>query len=185
MKKPILGSLATAHLSAREKRELSSNSPAEKERSDMLMAWSSSTFGCVFPILLATLLVVGSSAWGQNAPTFTQTVVFGDSLSDDGNVRHVMEDDYFISYPGGDFNYSDGRFTDSSDTDPSSAGFAGTWHEQLAQTFLGLSAPTNSLDGGFDYAFGGATTASGTNERTVINNPFPWGGGDFTLTVDN
>jgi len=35
------------------------------------------------------------------------------------------------------------------------------------------------------YAFGGATTASGTSDRTVINNPFPFGGGDFTLTVDN
>ena len=90
-----------------------------------------------------------------------------------------------LSYPGGDFNYSDGRFTNSSDTDPSSDTYAGTWHEQLGLTFLGLSAATNSLDGGADYAFGGATTASGTSERTVISNPFPFGGGDFTLTVDN
>jgi phospholipase/lecithinase/hemolysin len=129
--------------------------------------------------------MLASSGWSQTAPTFTQTVVFGDSLSDDGNVRHVMEDNYFVGYPGGDFNYSDGRFTDSSDTDPSSTAFAGTWHEQLARDFLGLAAPTNSLDGGFDYAFGGATTASGTIDVTVINNPFPFGGGDFTLTVDN
>ena len=96
-----------------------------------------------------------------------------------------MEDQYFISYPGGFFNYSDGRFTDSSDTDPNSTTYAGTWHEQLAQTFFGLPASTNSLDGGTDYAFGGATTASGTSDRTVISNPFPFGGGDFTLTVDN
>jgi lysophospholipase L1-like esterase len=48
-----------------------------------------------------------------------------------------------------------------------------------------LSDATNSLDGGTDHAFGGATTASGTSDRTVINNPFPFGGGDFTLTVDN
>jgi phospholipase/lecithinase/hemolysin len=124
-------------------------------------------------------------AWAQTAPVFTQVVVFGDSLSDDGNVRHLMEDQYFISYPGGDFNYSDGRFTNSSDTDPSSDLYAGTWHEQLTHTFLGLSDATNSLDGGTDHAFGGATTASGTSDRTVINNPFPFGGGDFTLTVDN
>jgi phospholipase/lecithinase/hemolysin len=96
-----------------------------------------------------------------------------------------MEDQYLLSYPGGDFNYSDGRFTNSSDTDPSSDTYAGTWHEQLGLTFLGLSAATNSLDGGADYAFGGATTASGTSERTVISNPLPFGGGDFTLTVDN
>src|SRR5947207_7623080 len=133
---------------------------------------------------LVTLFLPMSLNWAQTT-SFTQTIVFGDSLSDDGNVRHVMEDQYLVSYPGGDFNYSDGRFTDSSDTDPSSTAYAGTWHEQLARTFLGLPAPTNSLDGGTDYAFGGATTASGTIDVTVINNPFPFGGGDFTLTVDN
>ena len=96
-----------------------------------------------------------------------------------------MEDKYFISYPSGFFNYSDGRFTDSSDTDPNSTSDAGTWHEQLAHTFFGLPASTNSLDGGAEYAFGGATTASGTSDRTAISNPFPWGGGQLSLTVDN
>src|SRR6476660_3081424 len=91
--------------------------------------------------LLILLLVPMSSGWAQSAPVFSQIVVFGDSLSDDGNVRHVMEDNYFISYPGGDFNYSDGRFTNSSDTDPSSDTYAGTWHEQLVRTFLGMAAP--------------------------------------------
>ena len=135
--------------------------------------------------LLAVLLALPASSWAQAAPVFSQIVIFGDSLSDDGNVRNVMEDQYFISYPGGFFNYSDGRFTDSSDTDPSSTTYAGTWHEQLSRTFFGLAASTNSLDGGVDYAFGGATTASGTSERTVISNPFPFGGGEFSLTVDN
>ena len=135
--------------------------------------------------LLAALLALPASGWAQAAPVFSQIVVFGDSLSDDGNVRHIMEDKYFISYPSGFFNYSDGRFTDSSDTDPNSTSYAGTWHEQLAQTFFGLPASTNSLDGGADYAFGGATTASGTSDRTVISNPFPWGGGQLSLTVDN
>ena len=133
---------------------------------------------------LATLFVPLSIGWGQTT-TFTQTIVFGDSLSDDGNLRHLMEDQYLISYPGGDFNYSDGRFTNSSDTDPSSTTYAGTWHEQLARDLLGLAAPINSLDGGTDYAFGGATTADGTIDVTVINNPFPFGGGDFAITVDN
>ena len=128
-------------------------------------------------VLLAGLLALPASSWAQAAPVFSQIVVFGDSLSDDGNVRHIMEDQYFIGYPGGEFNYSDGRFTDSSDTDPNSATYAGTWHEQLARTFLGLSVATNNLDGGTDHAFGGATTASGTSDRTVISNPFPWGGG--------
>ena len=135
--------------------------------------------------LLAALLALPASGWAQAAPVFSQIVVFGDSLSDDGNVRHIMEDQYFIGYPGGEFNYSDGRFTDSSDTDPNSATYAGTWHEQLARTFLGLSVATNNLDGGTDHAFGGATTASGTSDRTVISNPFPLGGGELSLTVDN
>ncbi len=54
-----------------------------------------------------------------------------------------------------------------------------------AKTFLGLAVAKNSLDGGTDYAFGGATTKGGTQDRTVINNPFPFSGGDFTITIDN
>jgi len=50
---------------------------------------------------------------------------------------------------------------------------------------LGLAVAKNSLDGGTDYAFGGATTKNGTQDRTIINNPFPFGGGDFTITIDN
>jgi len=139
---------------------------------------------CLASIALTLLLFV-PRLFAQSVPTFSQVIVFGDSLSDDGNIRNRLEDQYFISYPGGDFNYSDGRFTNSSDTDPASDMYAGTWHEQLARDFLGLPAPTNSLDGGTDYAFGGATTEEGTREVTVINNPFPFLGGDFTVTIDN
>jgi phospholipase/lecithinase/hemolysin len=123
--------------------------------------------------------------FAQSAPAFSQVIVFGDSLSDDGNIRNRLEDQYLISYPGGDYNYSDGRFTNSSDTDPSSDTYAGTWHEQLARDFLGLPAATNSLDGGTDYAFGGATTEAGTREVTVISNPDPFIGGELTVTIDN
>ena len=139
---------------------------------------------CLASIALTLLLFV-PRLFAQSVPTFSQVIVFGDSLSDDGNIRNRLEDQYLISYPGGDFNYSDGRFTNSSDTDPASDMYAGTWHEQLARDFLGLPAPTNSLDAGTDYAFGGATTEDGTREVTVINNPFPFLGGDFTVTIDN
>jgi phospholipase/lecithinase/hemolysin len=135
--------------------------------------------------IFGVLVSPAPAVFAQSAPVFSQIVVFGDSLSDDGNVRHRVESDYGVSYPGGDFNYSDGRFTNSSDTNPSSDLYAGTWHEQLAGTFLGLPRATNSLDGGFDYAFGGATTMDGSSERTVISNPFPFGGGQLSLTVDN
>jgi len=139
---------------------------------------------CLAPIALTLLLFV-PRLFAQSAPTFTQVIVFGDSLSDDGNIRNRLEDQYLISYPGGDFNYSDGRFTNSSDTDPASDMYAGTWHEQLARDFLGLPAPTNSLDGGTDYAFGGATTEDGTRDVTVIDNPIPFLGGELTVTIDN
>lgn len=138
-----------------------------------------------FTCLVLTLLFFAPPLLAQTAPAFTQVIVFGDSLSDDGNIRHRLEDQYLISYPGGDYNYSDGRFTNSSDTDPASDMYAGTWHEQLARDFLGLAAPTNSLDGGTDYAFGGATTEDGTRDVTVISNPAPFIGGDFTVTIDN
>ena len=88
-----------------------------------------------FTCLVLTLLFFAPPLLAQTAPAFTQVIVFGDSLSDDGNIRHRLEDQYLISYPGGDYNYSDGRFTNSSDTDPASDMYAGTWHEQLGPRF--------------------------------------------------
>lgn len=139
------------------------------------------------PGFFLALVVLASRGFAQTAPDFSQVVVFGDSLSDNGNIRHRLEDQYQTSYPGGAYNYSDGRFTNSSDTDPSSQLYAGTWHEQLERDLLKLpnGAITNSLDGGTNYAFGGATTANGTIERTVISNPDPFVGGELTVTVDN
>jgi phospholipase/lecithinase/hemolysin len=119
------------------------------------------------------------------APTFTQVIVFGDSLSDDGNIAHRARDLVGFSYPSRNFNYSDYRFTDDTNTSPAANLYVGTWHEQLEKTFLGLAVAKNSLDGGTDYAFGGATTKDGTQDRTIINNPFPFGGGDSTITIDN
>jgi phospholipase/lecithinase/hemolysin len=137
------------------------------------------------PFVVLAFLGGVSQLLAQGTPIFSQVIVFGDSLSDDGNIRNRLEDQYLLSYPGGDFNYSDGRFTNSSDTDPASDLYAGTWHEQLARDFLGLPAATNSLDGGTDYAFGGATTEDATREVTVISNPDPFIGGEFTVTIDN
>jgi phospholipase/lecithinase/hemolysin len=131
-------------------------------------------------IFLATPILVNAQA-----PVFTQVVVFGDSLSDDGNIAHRARDLVGFSYPSSNFNYSDYRFTDDTNTSPAANLYVGTWHEQLEKTFLGLAVAKNSLDGGTDYAFGGATTKDGTQDRTIINNPFPFGGGDFTITIDN
>jgi len=136
----------------------------------------------VVSVFLTLPLLVNAQALA-----FTQVIVFGDSLSDDGNIAHRVRDAFGFSYPSSNppFNYSDYRFTDDSNTSPAANLYFGTWHEQLEKTFLGLAIAKNSLDGGTDYAFGGATTKDGTQDRTVINNPFPFSGGDFTITIDN
>ncbi len=138
------------------------------------------TFSAVLALICGQLL-----ALAMPAAAFTQIILFGDSLSDDGNVAHRTRDTVAFSYPSTNFNYSNYRFTNDTNTDPASRLYHGTWHEQLAATYLRLPIATNSLDGGTDYAFGGATTEDGTQERTVIGNPFPFGGGQVAITIDN
>jgi phospholipase/lecithinase/hemolysin len=117
-------------------------------------------------------------------PTFSQIIIFGDSLSDTGNVRDRTDSKTggTAQFPSGTFNYSDGRWTNSSDTDPGSGTYVGVWHEQLARTFLNITAATHSLGGGTNYAFGGATTNNGTHEETVHTSPVF---GDITITIDD
>ncbi len=77
------------------------------------------------------------------APAYSTIYAFGDSLSDAGN-------DYIASdgvVPTG-FVYSDGRFSNGA-----------VWVQDLAHK-LGLGAVTPSLDGGHDFAYGGAEACS-------------------------
>ncbi|MEY2562741.1 MAG: outer rane lipase/esterase [Verrucomicrobiota bacterium] len=144
-------------------------------------------------LLLASLCLSAFPAFAQQptptvaptpSPNFSQIVVFGDSLSDTGNVRARTNSKSggTVDFPSETFNYSDGRFTNSSDTDPASNTFAGVWHEQLARTFLNLPAATFSLGGGTNYAFGGATTKNGTHEEVVVSTDIF---GDLTITIDD
>lgn len=109
--------------------------------------------------------------------------MFGDSLSDTGNIRDLThaQTGGMVNFPGIAFNYSDGRYTNSSETNPASATYDGVWHEQLARTFLKTPVASNSLGGGTDYAFGGATTEDGTMQQTVVTTPM----GDVTIVLDN
>ena len=135
-------------------------------------------------LALALLCAAGSSAIAQEqAPPFTQIVVFGDSLSDTGNVRERTDEESggLVDYPSHTFNYSNGRFTNDGDTDPGSNMFLGVWHEQLAGTFLGIPAASFSLGGGLNFAFGGATTNDGTHDEVAVQTPF----GDITITIDD
>jgi phospholipase/lecithinase/hemolysin len=135
-----------------------------------------------FYVAVATLLAATSS-FGQ-APSFSRVVVFGDSLSDTGNVRArtSAKSSGAIDYPSHTFNYDNGRFTNDTDTDPASHTYLGVWHEQLARSFLGLPAASNSLGGasGLDYAFGGATTNNGTHQE--VESTFL---GDVSITIDD
>ena len=115
------------------------------------------------------------------APAFSQIIIFGDDFSDNGNFRHRAEDDWNLSYPGGAYNYSDGRFTNSSDTSPGSDLYSGLWHEQLSRIFLGRSAETPREEGGNVFAFAGSTTEDGTRKKSIVGIF----GNDVDVTVDN
>ena len=84
--------------------------------------------------LLAFLLFSQFLVRGQAPPSpVTNIVVFGDSLSDTGNVAHVTNATLGVRYPGPLFNYTDGRFTDGLDTTPSVPAtphtpLLGVWH---------------------------------------------------------
>src|SRR5215212_9183049 len=103
-------------------------------------------------LLLLTLL---THVQAQQAPFFSKLIVFGDSLSDVGNVSRRSVTRFGIQYPSPLFNYTTGRFTNGLDTAPPARFYTGVWHEQHARTFLNRPVATPSLEGGTDYAFGG------------------------------
>ena len=83
----------------------------------------------------------GSERPAEHAESFSRIYAFGDSLSDAGNVytisAHVLPDPFI---------YADGRFSNGR-----------VWVQDLARD-LHLRAPTPSLLGGTDFAYGGAET---------------------------
>ena len=101
-------------------------------------------------VLFAGLLLAGVA----HAALFTQFVVFGDSLSDNGNA--------FIGTGGGipaPPQYTVGRFTDGPDTSPAGTP-GGIWHEVLSG-LLGEPVSMPFLVGGTNFAVGGAKILPG------------------------
>ncbi|MGN8159211.1 SGNH/GDSL hydrolase family protein [Salinisphaera sp. SWV1] len=98
----------------------------------------------------ATVLTGGSTV----GPGYTGLYVFGDSLSDAGNVYTVTAGSEPISPP-----YSNGRFTNGN-----------VWVQDLAAS-LGLGAVTPSITGGNDFAFGGAQTGPTNANPYNSSNP--------------
>ena len=117
---------------------------------------------CLFTALLFTFPAVLA-----HAQDYTSIVIFGDSLSDTGNVAHLTQDKYGVRIPGPFADYTDGRFTDGDDTLPAAQKYFGVWIEQLAATLPSKPIITNSLDGGTNYAYGFALTGSGTALLTL------------------
>jgi phospholipase/lecithinase/hemolysin len=71
-----------------------------------------------------------------------------------------------VRIPGPVADYTDGRFTDGADTVPAAQNYFGVWIEQFAATLPSKPEIKDSLDGGTDYAYGFATTGSGTGVFT-------------------
>lgn len=126
---------------------------------------------------LAVLLCCEVVLRGQ---AYTTIVVFGDSLSDTGNVAHLVQSAYGIRYPGLILDYTDGRFTDGSLTLPPAQQYTGVWIEQAAATLTAKPAVKDALDGGTNYAYGDATTAAGSQ---VVS--YSGAGSTLSITIQN
>lgn len=121
----------------------------------------------LFSALLLTFSSVAVHSQGAAAvPNYTSIVVFGDSLSDTGNVAKLTQAKYGVRIPGPYADYTDGRFTDGADTLPAAQNYFGVWIEQFAASLPAKPAIKDSLDGGTDYAYGFATTGAGTGAFT-------------------
>jgi phospholipase/lecithinase/hemolysin len=122
---------------------------------------------CLFSALLFTFSPGAAQAQNSiDAPEYASIVVFGDSLSDTGNVAHLTEAKYGVRIPGPAADYANGRFTDGADTLPAAEKYFGVWIQQLAKKMPLKPEIRNSLDGGTDYAYGFATTGAGTGVFT-------------------
>jgi phospholipase/lecithinase/hemolysin len=101
-----------------------------------------------------------SSVW---AVSVNQLVVFGDSLSDNGNANFLTAG----LFPGP--NYDGSRFTDGANTTPSTAGPFGIWIEQLAPK-LGVLVPTPGFIPGGGTNFAVASADTGSNSLFYISD---------------
>jgi len=88
-------------------------------------------------------------------------IVFGDSLSDTGNVSG-----WLVELLG--YEQHDGRFTSGPTTSPPSQ-YGEVWHEVLARS-INITPATNSDGGGMNYAHGDAVTGDGTKNLGITDN---------------
>jgi uncharacterized protein (TIGR03437 family) len=104
---------------------------------------------------------------------FNEFVVFGDSLSDNGNL-YAGTVLFGLPPTPAPPNYATGEYTDGTNSAPATTGPLGLWIEQLAQKMnLPVPQPFAKGTGGTNYAVAGALT--GTNPSyspTSANIPY-------------
>ena len=129
--------------------------------------WGSRVSGRAFVLVLFLLSLRAEAI----ASAFSNLVVFGDSLSDNGNAAYVFQ--HFPSFIPPDLPapapplYTAGRYTNGPDVTPATA-FQGTWVEQLAGK-LGVPDPMpglpnfvdSTLPPGTNLAVAGSETSAG------------------------
>jgi outer membrane lipase/esterase len=126
----------------------------------------------LFSLASSFIISVAISANQGSAATISSLVVFGDSLSDNGNAAYIFTN--FPQFVPKDLPapapplYTEGRYTNGPDVTPGTA-FRGTWVEQFAAK-LGLADPTpglpnflnQNLPAGNNLAVAGANTNDGS-----------------------
>jgi thermolabile hemolysin len=115
------------------------------------------------------LFLVAASLYAQ--VPFTQFVVFGDSLSDNGNL-YAGTTLRGEPTPGPPM-YATGEYTDGTNSVPPTSGPLGLWIEQLAG-FMNLPVPQPYAKGGSNYAVAGALTGIDSAFSPTTLNAIPY-----------
>ena len=117
-----------------------------------------------FKLVALTGAVLLSPVYAALASSFSQLVVFGDSLSDNGNA-YIASSGAFPGANYGSYTFANGLttsfYSDGPNTSPVAAGPAGLWVDQLS-TKLGVADPQPFLanTGGTNYAVASAQTGT-------------------------
>jgi phospholipase/lecithinase/hemolysin len=130
---------------------------------------------------LLTTLVLAAAASTSHA-AFTGLVVFGDSLSDTGNIHNATNILLTTRRPANPW-YTTGRWSNGRDNTALAelnlmqAGYTGVWHERMAQRLNIPAASTARRNtttpmtlASINYAHGGATTGDGTDGFGITRN---------------